>query len=126
MNLAARVSGFIVALAFSAVAAAQEMKPEDLVRKVTEDVQLDYLANLKQHSGEDWNHVKMTLSTAQPMLNASPPHLCMLQPILVMRGSFRPATKLTIDLLERARERFLAEPEVQGAAPLVVAVRRRG
>ena len=62
--------------------------PEYKVRagKVTEDVQVDYLANLMQHSGEDWNQVKMTLSTAQPMLNASPPELCMLQPILVMRG----------------------------------------
>jgi len=63
-------------------------RPEYKVRagKVTEDVQIDYLANLTQHSGEDWNQVKMTLSTAQPMLNASPPELCMLQPILVMRG----------------------------------------
>ena len=64
-------------------------RPEYKVRagKVSEDVQVDYLANLKQHSGEDWNQVKMTLSTAQPMLNASPPELCMLQPILVTRGS---------------------------------------
>ena len=64
-------------------------RPEYKVRagKVNEDVQVDYLANLKQHSGEDWGHVKMTLSTAQPMLNASPPELCMLQPILVVRGA---------------------------------------
>jgi hypothetical protein len=63
-------------------------RPEYKVRagKVTEDVQVDYLANLMQHSGEDWTQVRMTLSTAQPMLNASPPELCMLQPILVMRG----------------------------------------
>ena len=63
--------------------------PEYKVRagKVTEDVQVDYQANLRQHSGEDWNQVKMTLSTAQPMLNASPPELCMLQPILVTRGA---------------------------------------
>jgi hypothetical protein len=62
--------------------------PEYKVRagKVDQDVQFDYLANLTQHSGEDWNQVKMTLSTAQPMLNASPPELCMLQPVLVMRG----------------------------------------
>src|SRR5260370_35330310 len=40
-----------------------------------------------QHSGEDWNHVKMTLSTAQPMLNASPPELGMLQPVLAVRGA---------------------------------------
>lgn len=37
MNLA-RVYGFVLALAFSAFAFAQETKPEDLVRKVTEDV----------------------------------------------------------------------------------------
>ncbi len=62
--------------------------PEYKVRagKINEDVQVDYLAGLMQHSGEDWAQVKMTLSTAQPMLNASPPELCMLQPILVMRG----------------------------------------
>ncbi len=62
--------------------------PEYKVRagKVDENVKIDYLASLKQHSGEDWNQVKMTLSTAQPMLNASPPELCMLQPVLVMRG----------------------------------------
>jgi len=64
-------------------------RPEYKIRagKVTEDVQLDYQANLMQHSGEDWSQVKMTLSTAQPMLNATPPDLCMLQPILVMRGA---------------------------------------
>jgi hypothetical protein len=43
------------------------------------------------------------------------------RPILVERGSFRPATKLTVDLLEQARERFLAEPEVQGAEAMVLA-----
>jgi hypothetical protein len=64
-------------------------RPEYKVRagKAAEDVQLDYMANLMQHSGEDWQHVKMTLSTAQPMLNASPPELAMLQPILAMRGT---------------------------------------
>ena len=63
--------------------------PEYKVRagKVTDDVQVDYQANLRQHSGEDWNQVKMTLSTAQPLLNAAPPELCMLQPILVTRGA---------------------------------------
>jgi hypothetical protein len=63
--------------------------PEYKVRadKSKEEVQVDYQANLMQHSGEDWNQVKMTLSTAQPMLNASPPELCMLQPILVTRGA---------------------------------------
>jgi hypothetical protein len=43
------------------------------------------------------------------------------RPILVERGSFRPATRLTVDLLERAREQFLAEPEVQGREPAIIA-----
>jgi hypothetical protein len=43
------------------------------------------------------------------------------KPILVERGSFRPATNLTLDLLERARELFLKEPGVAGQAPVVLA-----
>src|SRR5882724_11468156 len=43
------------------------------------------------------------------------------KPILVERGSFRPATKLTLDLLERALEQFLQEPGVRGQKPVVLA-----
>jgi hypothetical protein len=43
------------------------------------------------------------------------------RPILVERGSFRPATKLTLDLLERARQQFVDEPEVRGQEPVVLA-----
>ena len=43
------------------------------------------------------------------------------RPILVERGSFRPATKLTLDLLQRAREQFLQEPSVRGQQPVVLA-----
>src|SRR5207248_2254430 len=43
------------------------------------------------------------------------------KPILVERGSFRPATKLTLDLLERAQEQFLQEPAVRGQKPVVLA-----
>lgn len=43
------------------------------------------------------------------------------KPILVQRGSFRPATKLTLDMLERAREQFLQEPTVLGKQPVVLA-----
>jgi hypothetical protein len=64
-------------------------RPEYKVRagKATEDVRIDYLANLTQHSGEEWGQVHLTLSTAQPMLNAAPPELSMLQPMLVHRGT---------------------------------------
>jgi hypothetical protein len=43
------------------------------------------------------------------------------KPILVERGTFRPATKITLDLLERAREQFLHEPKVRGQQPVVLA-----
>ena len=64
-------------------------RPEYKVRagKATEDVQVDYLANLTQNTGEDWNQCKITLSTAQPMLNATPPALAMLAPVLLHRGT---------------------------------------
>jgi hypothetical protein len=43
------------------------------------------------------------------------------KPILVERGSFRPATNLTLDMLERARALFLKEPSVTGQTPVVMA-----
>jgi hypothetical protein len=43
------------------------------------------------------------------------------KPILVERGSFRPATKVTLDLLNRAREQFLEEPSARGQQPVVLA-----
>jgi hypothetical protein len=36
------------------------------------------------------------------------------KPILVERGSFRPVTKVNIDMIESAREQFAQEPEVKG------------
>jgi hypothetical protein len=64
-------------------------RPEYKLRagKINEDIQVDCLAGLKQQSGEDWNQVHMTLSTAQPMLNAGPPALAVLSPVLVARGT---------------------------------------
>ena len=41
------------------------------------------------------------------------------KPILVERGSFRPVTKVTLDMLECAQSQFVQEPAVQGE-PLVV------
>jgi hypothetical protein len=52
---------------------------------------------------------------------AQPSDVLYKKPILVERGSFRPATNLTLDLLERAREQFLEEPEVRGKTPIVLA-----
>ena len=42
------------------------------------------------------------------------------RPILVERGSFRPVTNLTLDLLAGARAQFLEEPSVTGQEPVVL------
>jgi hypothetical protein len=42
------------------------------------------------------------------------------KPILVERGTFRPVTKLTLDLLAGAREQFIEEPAVKGQEPVVL------
>ncbi len=42
------------------------------------------------------------------------------KPALVQRGSFRPVTRASLDVLERSVEQFLAEPSLQGATPVVL------
>ncbi|MGO8765590.1 MAG: TonB-dependent receptor, partial [Limisphaerales bacterium] len=42
------------------------------------------------------------------------------KPVLVERGSFRPITRTTLDILERAREHFLREPEMQNQEPVIL------
>ena len=42
------------------------------------------------------------------------------KPVLVERGSFRPVTKTTLDILDRAREQFLGEAQTQGEEPVVL------
>jgi hypothetical protein len=42
------------------------------------------------------------------------------KPVLVQRGSFRPVTKATLDVLERGLEQFVAEPELKGQTPMVL------
>jgi hypothetical protein len=42
------------------------------------------------------------------------------RPLLVERGTFRPPTKVTLDVLESARERFLREPDLDGGEPAIL------
>jgi hypothetical protein len=42
------------------------------------------------------------------------------KPALVQRGSFHPVTKATLDVLERAQEQFVQEPELKGEPPVVL------
>ena len=42
------------------------------------------------------------------------------KPVLVLRGSFLPVTRATLDVLERALERFVREPDLKGEPPVVL------
>jgi len=42
------------------------------------------------------------------------------KPALIQRGSFRPVTRATLDVLERALEQFVQEPELKGETPIVL------
>lgn len=55
--------------------------------KAKEPVQIEFLAAVLQNSGEEWANVNLVLSTAQPMLNASPPDLQSLRVAAVHKSS---------------------------------------
>jgi hypothetical protein len=42
------------------------------------------------------------------------------KPVLVQRGSFRPVTNATLEVLERAQEQFSREPDLNGETPVVL------
>lgn len=42
------------------------------------------------------------------------------KPVLVLRGSFRPVTNATLDVLERAKEQFVREPALENESPAVL------
>lgn len=42
------------------------------------------------------------------------------KPVLVERGSFRPMTRATLDVVERGLEQFLLEPQLKGQTPVVL------
>ncbi|HZU38874.1 MAG TPA: DUF4139 domain-containing protein [Gemmataceae bacterium] len=58
--------------------------------KERDPIQVEYLAAVMQQTGEDWTNAHLTLSTAEPMLNAAPPDLKMLEVALVPHGSSGP------------------------------------
>jgi hypothetical protein len=57
---------------------AASWKPQYKLRAGAKDgdkVALEYQAAVTQQTGEDWGNIDLTLSTAQPLLNAAPPDL---------------------------------------------------
>jgi hypothetical protein len=49
-----------------------------------------------------------------------PAELLWQRPVLLERGSFRPVTRVAVDMLARAEERMRAEPDMQGLEPVVL------
>jgi hypothetical protein len=42
------------------------------------------------------------------------------KPVLVQRGSFKPVTRATLDVLERSHESFMCQPDLEGEEPVVL------
>src|SRR5262249_48389906 len=59
--------------------------------KDKDPVQVEYLAAVLQQTGEEWGNVDVTLSTAQPLLNAAPPELKGLEVAAVPKLPHQPA-----------------------------------
>ena len=91
----------------------------------TERIEIDMV----EFSGIEFRHVDnrvMSLKLVQLGLSGAamfgpsgevlqPSEVLRKRPILVERGSFRPVTKVNIDMIQSAKERFVAEPEVNSA-----------
>jgi hypothetical protein len=110
--------------------------PVRLIRSLMDDLSRERVEiDMIKFSGpafRDWDNRLMSLQlvemafTDAAMFTAEgevvqPSEVLYKKPILVGRGNFRPATKLTLDVLERARDQFLAEPAVSGQPPVVLA-----
>jgi uncharacterized protein (TIGR02231 family) len=75
-------------------------------------VQLEYLAAVTQHTGEDWSDIKLVLSTAQPSLNAAPPDLQALQVTVARPGTAPVARRSEMDHQEQVKNlRELAQKD---------------
>ncbi|HEV3261740.1 MAG TPA: mucoidy inhibitor MuiA family protein [Gemmataceae bacterium] len=61
--------------------------------KEKQPIQVEYLAAVMQHTGESWDNARLTLSTAEPLLNAAPPELKMLDVALVPQSAPNPAAQ---------------------------------
>ncbi len=78
-----------------------------------EQVTLEYLAAVVQSTGEEWPNVKLSLSTAQPMLNSAPPDLQTLHVSVAPKGAA--AARAAVD---RGTGRPDQEPALEGAEGL--------
>lgn len=76
------------------------------VNTTNNQINLNYLAEVNQNTGEDWTGVALTLSTAKPGLGTLPPKL---QPWFI--DIVRPKSAQTAEFM-KTRSRQIAEPEM--------------
>ena len=115
----------------------QQASPERLIASLMDDLSRDRVEiDMVKFSGPAFARVDARLMTLQLVEDGftdaamwtaegeavQPSEVLYKKAILVERGSFRPPTKLTLDLLERAMELFASEPAVrERGAPIVLA-----
>ena len=103
-------------------------KPEMILDSLLDSLTTQRLEiDMIEFSGIEFRHVDnrvMSLKLVQLGLSGAamfgpdggvlqPSEVLRKRPILVERGSFRPVTKVNIDMIKSAHERFVAEPEVE-------------
>ena len=106
-------------------------QPSYNIRAATDgsSVDIEYDAQLTQRSGEDWDRVKLTLSTAQPTVATNPPALDpRFVDVLVSRGPARSLQSPSLDLSSKLRQNeslsggfpgFSLDTQVSGEGPSV-------
>ncbi len=102
--------------------------PEQILESLLDDLTTQRIEiDMIEFSGIEFRHVDnrvMSLKLVQLGLSGAamfgptgevlqPSEVLRKRPILVERGSFRPVTKVNIDMLKSAYERFSSEPEVE-------------
>src|SRR5580693_7583380 len=103
-------------------------KPELMVESLLDNLTTERIEiDMVEFSGIEFRHVDnrvMSLKLVQLGLSGAamfgpsgevlqPSEVLRKRPILVERGSFRPVTKVNIDMIQSAHERFASEPEVE-------------
>jgi hypothetical protein len=89
-------------------------------------VQLEYLAAVMQQSGEDWTGARLVLSTAQPLLNATPPELNMLAINVVPRGAPVQTAANPMPVLQKLAEDHRANEKGDGRFGNVASAQGQG
>jgi len=103
-------------------------RPEQILESLLDNLTIQRIEiDMIEFSGIEFRHVDnrvMSLKLVQLGLSGAamfgpagevlqPSEVLRKRPILVERGSFRPVTKVNIDMIKSAHERFAAEPEVE-------------